>query len=90
MSTLGAENAQLKLALDAAQNESAAISEERDALEPATPAATESTSATLIEELERLRKEKRASELALQEESRNRLYKRPFSIRLIWRLVLYV
>jgi nucleoprotein TPR len=66
MSTLGAENTQLKSALEAAQKESAAISEERDALKSAAPA--ESTSAPLTEELERLRKEKRALELALQEE----------------------
>ena len=68
MSTLGAENTQLKSALEAAQKESAAISEERDALKSAAPAAAESTSAPLTEELERLRKEKRALELALQEE----------------------
>ena len=60
MSTLGAENTQLKSALEAAQKESAAISEERDALKSAAPAAAESTSAPLAEEPERLRKEKRA------------------------------
>jgi hypothetical protein len=68
MSTLGAENTQLKSALESAQQESAAISEERDALKAATPAAAESTPAPLTEELERLRKEKRALEQVLQEE----------------------
>lgn len=68
MSTLGAENTQLKSALEAAQKESVAISEERDALKAAAPAAAESTSALLTEELEQLRKEKRALEHALQEE----------------------
>jgi len=58
MSTLGAENTQLKLALDTTQNESAAISEERDALKDAAPATTEFTSAPPTEELERLRREK--------------------------------
>ncbi len=68
MSTLGAENTQLKSTLEAAQKESAAISEERDALKVAAPAAAESTSSPLTEELGRLRKEKRALEQALQEE----------------------
>ena len=68
MSTLGAENTQLKSALEAAQKESAAISEERDSLKSAAPAAAESTSTQLTEELERLRKEKKALEQALQEE----------------------
>ena len=68
MSTLGAENTQLKSALESAQKESAAISEERDALKATASAAAESTSAPLTEELERLRKEKRALEQALQEE----------------------
>lgn len=68
MSTLGAENTQLKLTVETAQKESAAISEERDALKAAAPAAAESASAPLTEELERLRKEKRALEEALQEE----------------------
>jgi transposase len=68
MSTLGAENTQLKSAIEAAQKESAAISEERDALKAAAPAAAESASAPLTEELERLREEKRALEQALQEE----------------------
>jgi predicted nuclease with TOPRIM domain len=62
MSTLGAENTQLKLDLEAAHKESAAISEERDALK-AGPASEQST-----EELERLRQEKSALEQALQEE----------------------
>jgi hypothetical protein len=68
MSTLGAENTQLKSALESAQKESAAILEERDTLKAAAPAAAESTSVPLTEELERLRKEKRALEQALQEE----------------------
>ena len=68
MSTLGAENTQLKSALEAAQKESAAILEERDALKAAVPGAADSTSAPLAEELERLQKEKRALEQALQEE----------------------
>ena len=68
MSTLGAENTRLKSALETAQKESAALSEERDALKVAAPAAVESTSALVTEELERLRKEKRALEEALQEE----------------------
>lgn len=68
MSTLGAENTQLKLTVEVAQKESAAISEERDALKAAAPAAAESASAPLTEELERLRTEKRALEQALQEE----------------------
>lgn len=68
MNTLGAENTQLKSALEAAQKESAAISEERDALKSAAPAAAESSSAPLTEELEQLRKDKKALEQALQEE----------------------
>jgi hypothetical protein len=68
MSTLGAENTQLKSALEAAQKESAAISEERDSLKSAAPAAAESTSAVLTEELDRLRKDKKALEQALHEE----------------------
>jgi hypothetical protein len=67
MSTLGAENTQLKLDLEAAHKESAAISEERDAFKAASaltgPASEQST-----EELERLRQEKSALEQALQEE----------------------
>jgi hypothetical protein len=68
MSTLGAENTELKSALESAQKESAAISEERDALKAAALATAESTSAPLTEELERLQTEKRALEQALQEE----------------------
>lgn len=68
MSTLGAENTQLKSALEVAQKESVALSEERDALKAAAPAAAESTSALLTEELEQLRKEKVILEQALQEE----------------------
>ena len=68
MGNLGAENTQLKSALEAAQKESAAISEERDALKAAPPAAAESTSASVVNELERLREEKSALEQALQEE----------------------
>lgn len=68
MSTLGAENTQLKSALEVAQKESVALSEERDALKAAAPAAAESTSALLTEELEQLRKEKAILEQALQEE----------------------
>jgi transposase len=68
MSTLGGENTQLKPALESAQKESAAISEERDALKAAAPAAAESTSMPLTEELERLRKEKRALKQVLREE----------------------
>ena len=68
MSTLGAENTELKSSLEAARKESAAISEELDALKSAAPAAAESASAPLTEELERLRKEKKALEQALQEE----------------------
>jgi hypothetical protein len=45
LSTLCAENTQLKSALEAAQKESAAISEERNALKVAARAAAESTSA---------------------------------------------
>jgi hypothetical protein len=67
MSTLGAEITQLKSALEAAQKESAAIPEERDALKGATPAAGESTSAT-HRRVRTAAKEKRASERALQEE----------------------
>ena len=66
MGTLGAENTQLKSALGAAQKESAALPEERDALKAAAPAAVEYTSTPFAEELERLRKEKRALEQALQ------------------------
>jgi predicted RNase H-like nuclease (RuvC/YqgF family) len=66
MSALGSENTQLKSALEAAQKESAAVSEERDALKASAPA--ESTSAPLAEELERLRREKVVLEQALQEE----------------------
>jgi hypothetical protein len=65
MSTLGNENAQLKSDLQAAQE--SATSEERDALKTAAPAVAESTSAPPTEELERLRKEKRSLEQALQE-----------------------
>ena len=68
MSTLGAENTELKSALESARKESATISEERDALKAAAPAAAESASAPLTEELERLQTEKRALERALQEE----------------------
>ena len=68
MGTLSAENTQLKAALEVAQKESAALPEERDALKAAAPAAVEYTSAPFAEELERLRKEKRALEQALQEE----------------------
>lgn len=68
MSTLGAENTQLKSALEVAQKESVALSEERDALKAAAPAVAESTSALLTEELEQLRKEKAILEQALQEE----------------------
>lgn len=66
MSALGAENTQLKATLETAQKESAAISEERDALKASAPA--ESASAPPTEELERLRREKTALEQALQEE----------------------
>ncbi|KAH9992148.1 hypothetical protein BJV77DRAFT_1067895 [Russula vinacea] len=66
MGALGAENTQLKSNLEAAQKESAAISEERDALKASPP--TESTSASHAEELERLRREKVALEQALQAE----------------------
>ena len=66
MSALGSENTQLKASLETAQKESAAISEERDALKASAPA--ESTSAPHAEELERLRREKTALEQALQEE----------------------
>jgi nucleoprotein TPR len=66
MSALGAENTQLKATLETAQKASAAISEERDALKASAP--TESTSAPLAEELERLRREKAALEQALQED----------------------
>jgi hypothetical protein len=68
MSTLGAENAQREPALDCAQKESAAISEERNVLKVAAPVVAGSTSAPLTKELERLRKEKRALEQALQDE----------------------
>ena len=66
MGALGAENTQLKSNLEAAQKESAAISEERDVLKASPP--TESTSASHAEELERLRREKVALEQALQAE----------------------
>jgi hypothetical protein len=66
MSALGTENTQLKSNLEAAQKDSAAMAEERDALK-ASPAA-EPTSEPLTEELERLRKEKSALEQALEEE----------------------
>jgi predicted RNase H-like nuclease (RuvC/YqgF family) len=66
MGALGAENTQLKSNLEAAQKESAAILEERDALKASAP--TESTSAPHTEELERLRRENVALEQALQEE----------------------
>ena len=66
MSTLGAENTQPKSALEAVQEESAAISEERDTLKAAAFEATESTSAPVTEELVCLRREYRALGQALQ------------------------
>ena len=66
MSSLGAENTQLKSDLEAAQKEVATISEEREALKASAPAG--STSEPLSEELERLRQEKNTLEQALQEE----------------------
>lgn len=70
MSTLNAENTQLKSDLEAAQKASAALSEERDVLKASASAPVESTSVPgpLDEELERLREEKNALEQALQEE----------------------
>ncbi|KAI9435095.1 hypothetical protein H4582DRAFT_2080017 [Lactarius indigo] len=69
MGVLGAENTQLKSTLQEAQNESAAIAEERDALKAAaTTGPPPATSEPLAEELERLRQEKAALEQALQEE----------------------
>ncbi|KAH9977476.1 hypothetical protein BJV74DRAFT_946992 [Russula compacta] len=70
MSTLNAENTQLKSDLEAAQKASAALSEERDALKASASAPVESTSGPgpHDEELERLRQEKNALEQALQEE----------------------
>ena len=61
MSALGAKNTKLKTNLEAAQKESTAISEERDAFKASSPA-------PLAEELERLRREKVALEQALQKE----------------------
>jgi hypothetical protein len=66
MSALGAKNTQLKTNLEAAQKESAAILEERDAFKASAP--TESASVPHTEELERLRREKAALEQALQKE----------------------
>jgi chromosome segregation ATPase len=66
MSSLGAENTQLKSDLEAARKEVATISEERDALKASAPA--ETTSEPLAEELQRLRQEKNTLEQALQEE----------------------
>src|SRR6266404_6711669 len=73
MSTLGAENTQLKTDLEEAQKESAAIAEERDALNAAAATAATATEQPIIsepptEELERLRQEKIALEQALEEE----------------------
>ena len=67
MSTLGAENTQPKSVLEAVQEESVAISEERDTLKAAAFEAAESTFAPVAEELVCLRREKRALEQALQE-----------------------
>lgn len=66
MGTLSAENAQLKSNLEAAQKESAALAEERDALKASATA--EPASQPPAEEFERLRQEKDALEQALQEE----------------------
>jgi len=66
MSTLSAENTQLKSDLETAQKESATITEERDALKTSAPAT--STSEPLTKEVEQLRQEKTALEQALQEE----------------------
>jgi nucleoprotein TPR len=68
MGTLGAENTQLKASLEAAQKESAALAEERDALKASAAVAEPASSEPLTEELERLRKEKNALEQALGEE----------------------
>ena len=66
MSTLNAENTQLKSDLEASRKDVATISEERDALKASAPAS--SNSEPLTDELERLRQEKNALEQALQEE----------------------
>lgn len=66
MSTLNAENTQLKSDLEASQKDVATISEERDALKTSAPAI--SGPGPLADELERLRQEKNALEQALQEE----------------------
>jgi hypothetical protein len=66
MSTLAAENTQLKSDLEALRKDVTTISEERDALKASVP--TGSTSESLADDLERLRQEKDALEQALQEE----------------------
>ena len=66
MSTLNAENTQLKSDLEASQKDVATISEERDALKTSAPASSDP--GPLADELERLRQEKNALEQALQEE----------------------
>ena len=68
MGALGAENTQLKSNLEEARKESAAISEERDALKTATTTEPPASSEPLAQELEQLRQEKAALEQALQEE----------------------
>ena len=66
MGALAAENTRLKSDLETARKESAAITEERDALKTSAPVA--STSEPLAKEVEQLRQEKTALEQALQEE----------------------
>ena len=89
MGTLNAENTQLKSNLEATQKETAAIAEERDALKAS--AATETTSSEpLVEELERLRKEKITLEQALEEEKSKKSAQIPapdtsdLETRLVW------
>ena len=68
MGALGAENTQLKSNLEEARKESAAITEELDALKAAPTAEPPTSSEPLAEELERIRHEKTVLERTLQEE----------------------
>jgi hypothetical protein len=90
MSTLSAENTQVKAALEAAQKESVVILQERDALKAAALAAAESTSAPLMKSSNGYKKRKEPRSKLCRKKSQNRVCKHLFPIHLIWRLVLYV
>ncbi|KAH9952842.1 hypothetical protein BC827DRAFT_1159530 [Russula dissimulans] len=87
MGAPSAENNRLKSDLETARKESAATTEERDALKTSAPVT--STFEPLAKEVEQLQQEKTALDKRCRKRGRNSLRKRLFLTHPIWTLVLY-